>query len=219
VDLFRRTRQWAAGSETVRRWRQRRYEFFIDICAVEPGHRILDVGAGSGGALERFNHTNPIVALDLAGPAAGSWLDSPNVTRVVADAAAGLPYADAEFAVVFCSSVIQYVPAARRAAFAAELQRVGARYFVQTPNRGFPIDPHYQLPFVQFLPRSARRWLSARFTMGWRAKGDPADFEMLNRKELAALFPDGEIHRERLLGLTKSFMIVGGKGVGGPRSG
>ena len=210
MDVFAKTRQWAAGSDTVRRWRQRRYAFFMDMCAVEPGHRILDVGAGSGGALERFNHTNRIVALDQRPPQRGSWLDAPNVTTVVADAAEGLPYADGEFDVVFCSSVIQYLPAERRAAFAAELRRVGVRYFVQTPNRRFPVDPHYQVPFIQFLPQAARRWLNARLTLGWRAKGDPAEFEMLTRRELAALFPDGEIHRERLLGLTKSFMVVGG---------
>ena len=46
---------------------------------------------------------------------------------VHADAAEGLPFADGEFDLVYCSSVIEHVPPARREAFAAELRRVGAR--------------------------------------------------------------------------------------------
>lgn len=208
MDLFGRTRTWAAESETVRRWRLRRYERFLALCNVKPDERILDVGAGTGGALERFNQTNPIVALDLTPPPEGTWLDGENVTIVTADASRGLPFADREFPVVFCSSMIQYVPGSRRRAVAAELRRVSDRYFVQTPNRRFPVDPHYQVPFIQFLPRRARRWLTNRLTLGWRSKGDDAAFEMLTRKELVSLFPDGEIHRERVFGLTKSFMVV-----------
>jgi SAM-dependent methyltransferase len=193
----------------VRGWRLRRYQLFVTLCELKPDERILDVGAGAGGALERFNQTNPIVALDVSPPPPGTWLDAENVTIVTVDADADrLPFDDGAFPVVFCSSMIQYVPAERRSALADELRRVSERYFVQTPNRRFPIDPHYQVPFIQFLPRRARRWLTNRLTLGWRTRGDDAAFEMLTRKEIASLFPDAEIHSERVLGLTKSFMVV-----------
>jgi SAM-dependent methyltransferase len=209
VGIRHRTRAWAERSDTVRRWRERRYELFVDLCAVRPGDRILDVGAGGGGALERFNATNPIVAVDIAAQKGASWLDNPNVTFQVADGTA-LPFADDEFPVAFSSSVIEHVPRELRPAFAAEVRRVAGRYFVQTPNRYFPIEPHYQLPLFQFLPRRLQHALSRRFALGWYEKGSWEDIDLLSTRELRALFPDATIHRERLLGLTKSLMAVGG---------
>jgi 2-polyprenyl-3-methyl-5-hydroxy-6-metoxy-1,4-benzoquinol methylase len=206
VRLWERTRAWAGGSETVRQWRQRRYELFVSLCKVEPEEQILDVGAGAGGALERFNSANPIVAVDLT-PETGRWLDQANVTVQVADGTA-LPYADSEFPIVFSNSVIEHVPRELRPAFAAEIRRVGRRYFVQTPNRYFPIEPHYQVPLFQFLPKRTQRWLNHHFTLGWHEKGQWEDIDLLTARELGQLFPDAVIHRERLLGVTKSLMAV-----------
>jgi SAM-dependent methyltransferase len=205
--IFRRTRNWAASSGTVSRWRERRYELFMNLCAVQPDERILDVGAGAGAALERFNRTNPILAVDLEPRLEGTWLDAPNVTVEVADGTC-LPYADASFPVVFSNSVLQDMPPAARPAFASEIRRVGARYFVQTPNRYFPIDPIYQLPFFQLLPGRLRRWMTRRLSLGWRGRGTEDLIELVSARELRALFPDAEIHRERVLGLTKSLIAV-----------
>jgi hypothetical protein len=79
---------------------------------------------------------------------------------------------------------------------------------VQTPNRYFPIEPHYQLPLFQFLPERLRRALNKRFTLGWREKGQWEEINLLSARDLRRLFPDAEIHRERVLGLTKSLMAV-----------
>ena len=67
--------------------------------------------------------------------------------------------------------MIEHVPPELQPAFASEMGRVAERYYVQTPNRWFPIEPHYQLPLFQFLPRQARMALNRRFTLGWQAKG------------------------------------------------
>jgi SAM-dependent methyltransferase len=205
-SIFARTRTWARTSDTVRRWRESRYERFLELCAVRPGDRILDVGAGAGGALERFNTTNEIVAVDLD-PLESEWLAQENVTVQVADATK-LPFEDGEFPLVFSSSVIEHIPTNLQQAFADEIRRVGRRYFVQTPNRYFPIEPHYQVPFFQFLPERLQRALNARFTMGWRERGDWEEANLLSAGDLRRLFPDGEIHREKLFGLTKSLMVV-----------
>ena len=206
LALSRRLRSWAAESDTVKRWREARYQLFIDSCGVDPGDRIIDVGAGWGALLERFNKTNPIVAVDLS-PQPSEWLDSANVTVMQADGTQ-LPFADGEFDVAFSNSVIEHVPPDLQARFASEVSRVARRYFVQTPNRYFPIEPHYQLPFFQFLPRRARMALNRRFSLGWQGKGDWEEITLLSAGDLRRLFPDAEIRREKVLGLTKSLIAV-----------
>ena len=206
LALSRRLRSWAAESDTVKRWREARYQLFIDSCGVDPGDRIIDVGAGWGALLERFNKTNPIVAVDLS-PQPSEWLDSANVTVMQADGTQ-LPFADGEFDVAFSNSVIEHVPPDLQARFASEVSRVARRYFVQTPNRYFPIEPHYQLPFFQFLPRRARMALNRRFSLGWQGKGDWEEITLLSAGDLRRLFPGAEIRREKVLGLTKSLIAV-----------
>jgi SAM-dependent methyltransferase len=178
----------------------------MDLCRVQPHETILDVGAGVGGALERFNRENPIVAVELE-PEHTGWLEHPNV-RVEQGDGTKLRYADGEFPVVYSNSVIEHVPQEFQQAFADETRRVGQRYFVQTPNRWFPIEPHYQTPLFHFLPVRAQKWLNRHFTIGWREKGHWEDVTLLSARDLGRLFPDAEIHRERLFGLTKSLMAV-----------
>lgn len=188
------------------RWREQRYRLFEELCDLRPDDRIVDVGAGWGAALERFNSVNPIVAVDLT-PDATAWLHSPNVTVVQADGTA-LPFSDGEFDVAFSNSVIEHVPRHLQPAFAGEIRRVARRYYVQTPNRYFPIEPHYQLPFFQFLPQRAQMMLNRRFTLGWQARGRWEEITLLGAADLRALFPDAELHREKLFGLTKSLIAV-----------
>lgn len=204
--VFGPLRRWAETSPTVRGWREKRYRMFVDLCALRTQDRIVDVGAGWGAALERFNTENPIVAVDLK-PDPRGWLGNPNVTVMQADGT-DLPFDDREFDVAFSNSVIEHVPPDRQPAFASEISRVAQRYFVQTPNRYFPIEPHYQLPLFQFLPERARRALNRRFTLGWQPKGEWEEINLLSARDLRRLFPDAEIHRERVLGLTKSIIAV-----------
>jgi SAM-dependent methyltransferase len=120
---------------------------------------------------------------------------------VRADAAAGLPFADREFDLVYCSSVIEHVPRERRAAFAAELRRVARGWFVQTPAWSFPIEPHALLPGVHWLPPAARRRV-----WGLGAAGEWEEIELLRRGELEALF--GPALPERFGPLVKSWVSV-----------
>jgi hypothetical protein len=204
-----RLRSWAADSNTVRRWREQRYELFAQLCRLGPTDRIVDVGAGWGAALERFNDTNPIVAVDLKPDPSSPWLSTPNVTVVTADGTA-LPFSDGEFDVAFSNSVVEHVPQVLQPAFASEIRRVAGRYYVQTPNKWFPIEPHYQFPLFQFFPEGVRRALNRRFTLGWQAKGQWEEITLLSARDLRRLFPDAKIHRERVLGLTKSLIAVRG---------
>jgi 2-polyprenyl-3-methyl-5-hydroxy-6-metoxy-1,4-benzoquinol methylase len=185
--------------------RQERYGLFLRLCSVSPSDTIVDIGSGAGGSLAVFNKTNPITAVDL-----NRWPndpDRPNVRFVQADGA-DLPFSDGLFDIGFSNSVIEHVPREQHRAFASEIRRVADRYFVQTPNRWFPIEPHYQMPFFQFLPRRVRRFLNAHFSLGWQPKGSWEEITLLSARDLQRLFPDAQIHRERVLGLTKSLIAV-----------
>jgi SAM-dependent methyltransferase len=174
--------------------RRRRHERFFAMCALAPGARVLDVGCGTLGlrALEP--------ALDITGVDLTERPGYPG-PFVRADAAAGLPFAEGEFDLVYCSSVIEHVPLDRRVAFAREVRRVGRGWFVQTPARSFPLEPHSLLPFAHWLPAAARR----RY---WRlgAACEWEDISLLSRQELEGLF--GPALPERVGPLVKSWVCV-----------
>ena len=155
---------------------------------------MLDVGCGRIG-LRALEPDLDITGVDL--------VDRPDYPGpfVRADAAAGLPFADGAFDLVYSSSVIEHVPPPQRDAFAAEVRRVGRGWFVQTPARSFPIEPHSLLPGAHWLPRRARR---AYWRLG--ASGTWEDIALLRRAEIEALF--GPARAERVGPLVKSWVCV-----------
>jgi hypothetical protein len=100
--------------------------------------------------------------------------------------------------------------------FAAEIRRVGRNLYVQTPYRWFPIEPHLLALFVHWLPRSwHKRFLPLFSIRGWFRKGDDVEVgklidevRLLSITEMKQLFPDCEIHRERVFGFVKSLIAV-----------
>jgi len=178
----------------ARRARSRRHERFLALVRPGAGMRILDVGCGAIG----LRGLEP--ALDVTGV---DIVERPAYPGpfVRADAAAGLPFADGEFDLAYCSSVIEHVAPPRRPAFAAELRRVARGWYVQTPARSFPIEPHSLLPAAHWLPVALRR----RY---WRlgAAGAWEDVALLGRAELEALF--GPAEAERFGPLVKSWVCV-----------
>jgi hypothetical protein len=138
------------------------------------------------------------------------------IETVVGDARDLSRYVDQEFDVVCSNSVIGHVGgAAEQLCMAQEIRRVGRRYFVQTPNHAFPIDWRTVMPFFHFLPPAAQAWCFQRFAVGtYRKAADPTEalywatrVRNIRRTDLSRLFPDGTVVNERVVGLTKSFMI------------
>jgi SAM-dependent methyltransferase len=182
------------ASPYAARARRRRHERFFKLTGLPSGGRVLDVGCGRIG-LRALEPGLDITGVDIA-PCPG--YPGPFVR---ADAADGLPFDDAEWDLVYCNSVIEHVPPARREAFAAELRRVGRGCYVQTPAWSFPLEPHALLPFAHWLPTSLRRPY-------WRlgAAGDWEEIELLRRGELESLF--GPALPERAGPLVKSWVCV-----------
>ena len=129
-----------------------------------------------------------------------------------------LPFKDRSCDVIFSNSLIEHLYTIdRQFQFADECRRVGRRYFVQSPNRHFPIEPHLLTPFIHWIPQRFRSRLLRNFTVwGWVARPSPqqcqqfvSEVRMVTGGELRAMFPDARIWRERVVGLTKSVMAVG----------
>lgn len=124
-------------------------------------------------------------------------------------------FADRTFDVCFSNSTIEHAGTATdQAAMASEIRRVADGYFVQTPNYLFPLEPHFLVPFWQFLPVSFRTWLHRRSDLGWmrrepdlqKAREAVTSIRLLSAKKFQGLFPDAQIHQERFGPLTKALI-------------
>ncbi len=108
----------------------------------------------------------------------------PMIRCVTADGR-DLPFEDGAFDIAFSNAVLEHVGGRddqRR--FVHELCRVAGRVFISTPNRWFPVDTHTLLPFVHWLPRTARDGI-------FRALGQSrwTHVNLLSRRQLLGLFP------------------------------
>ena len=146
-------------------------------------------------------------------------LNHPNFKCFVGDARNMNQFKDKEFDIIFSNSVIEHVGDYNdQRQMANEIKRVGKRYFVQTPNLYFPIEPHFLFPFFQFLPIDIKVWLFTHYSMGWypkisdeqEARALATQTQLLSKKKLIDLFPEASLHEEKIFILTKSFIVYDG---------
>jgi hypothetical protein len=183
---------------------------------ISPSTRILDVGGSP--SIWKFLAVRPRLTI-LNFPSALERGAEP-ISCVAGDGLM-LPFKKNAFDIVFSNSVIEHVGSrADQQRFAQEISRVGRCYWVQTPNRGFPIELHLMLPFIHFLPKAWQRAIVERFTV-WQLLVRPSEEErafyidhflhqlqLLNKRDLQSLFPEATIVSERLLGFVKSNIAV-----------
>ena len=186
---------------------------FCESFNVTPETTVLDVG-GFAAHWANAPVRPRLTILNLCARPAGT---PPDVEWVQASALA-LPFDDKSFDIASSNSVIEHVGEWRaQERFAREVQRVGRRYYVQTPNKYFPIEPHYLGLFTQFWPRRIAVPLIRYATLrGLIERLDPEDIEeMLNEIRLLAppeflsFFPGATLIRERVGPFTKSLMVAG----------
>ncbi len=192
-------------------FRRRRFEFFWERLGRHAGaRRWLDLGGGPGSylltELGALGQDAPRVILLDVGEA--ELLDArrrfPQTLCVCADGER-LPFCEKAFDLIFCNSVIEHV--AHPEQLADEIRRTGQRFFVQTPNRDFPLESHSHvpLPFFGQMPRPLQRLVCRIAGAQWDYL---ASVHYLTPQELQTYFPDAQLIRERGWGLTKSFYMV-----------
>jgi predicted SAM-dependent methyltransferase len=180
-----------------------------------------------------FNSENPIHILDLGGTNY-FWKDSripaikglsitllnlhlektthPNIRSMIGDATSLNEFEDKKFDLVFSNSVIEHLYTFEsQKKMADEIQRVGNKYFIQTPNKYFPVEAHYAVPFAQYLPKKLLLFILTKTKLSRLRRWDQREAQqyldeirLLNETEMKMLFPGSHILKEKVLGMTKS---------------
>jgi hypothetical protein len=137
------------------------------------------------------------------------WIDF-----VRADACAG---AFGKYDLVFSNSLMEHLGGhARRQQFADVVQTSAPSWWIQTPYRYFPIEPHWFFPGFQFMPFRARLAVCQHWnTLHEPARKDRteaaelvASTELISATEMSMYFPGSEIWFERMAGIPKSLVAV-----------
>jgi hypothetical protein len=200
------------------RARSRRWDVFRKAFPALEEMAVLDLG-GTAEAWRRAPvKPRKVVVLNLTEPGTS---DDPSVIPVTGDACTARPSlaakgVDQAFDVVYSNSLLEHVGGhAKRLDVAGEVAALAPYHWIQTPNRYFPVEPHWLFPGMQFLPvrmrtRIAERWsLSHTPPDSFEAAQEAVQWtELISVSELRSYFPDSEIYKERLAGMTKSITAV-----------
>lgn len=136
----------------------------------------------------------------------------PHISSMIGDATEMNSFEDKKFDLVFSNSVIEHLyTIENQRKMANEILRVGKKYFVQTPNKYFPVEAHYALPFAQYLPKKLLFFLLTKTKLSrlkrWESRAAQQyldEIRLLNEKEMKSLFPKSKLLKEKVLGMTKS---------------
>jgi len=217
--ILRRMADGHAPGSFSNRMRERRFELFEQLTGSLPRPlRILDVG-GTNDFWEKRGWTDrDDISITLVNLKEQPKKHS-NIHPALGDATNLADHADGSFDVAFSNSVIEHLfTFESQAAMAAQVQRVGRAFWVQTPNFWFPMEPHFLVPAWHWLPERVRIEVIRRRACGWRgpcpdaqhARETVREVRLMRRRELARLFPGATIEIERFAGLAKSFVVHGG---------
>lgn len=195
--------------------RKRRFALFCHLLSqIDAPIRILDVG-GTIAFWESMNlPLNEGLEITILNQAENT-VENSKYTYIKGNACK-LDFNDNEFDVIFSNSVIEHVGGwEKQKAMADEIMRVGKRYFIQTPNKNFPLEPHFLFPFFQFFPLRIKTWILMHFDLGWfkhqkdkkTAEEIVKSIALLTVPEFKDLFPGSVLVKEKLFGITKSVIV------------
>ena len=138
-----------------------------------------------------------------------------NINYEIGDATDLSQFNNKSFDVVHSNSVIEHLyNFENQKKMASEIMRVGQKYIVQTPNKNFFLEPHYLLPFFQFMPDKLKYLILTKTKLSRLKRWDKNfskqyinEIRLLSLKELKVLFPNSKIYFEKFLGMNKSFTM------------
>jgi ubiquinone/menaquinone biosynthesis C-methylase UbiE len=142
--------------------------FQSGICPVD-GSTVLEFGCNIGATSIVVAHAGAVVVgcdvssccLELARLNIRRYGVSDSIRLVRAAQTGALPFGDGTFDVIVCNSVLEYLPTQHLRATLRDLDRIlrlgGYIVIHGTSNRLWPLEPHGQGWFVNYLPRAVDR--------------------------------------------------------------
>ncbi len=111
------------------------------------GFNILDIGAGDGTISGYFSEKNKVCCIDIE----DQRINRNAIFKKVDSTK--LPFKDDEFDIVISNQVIEHLanPKEHLTEIKRVLKKSGVCYLA-TPNKNFPIEPHYKIPLIHYLP-------------------------------------------------------------------
>lgn len=216
---------------SAKKARQKRAAVFRQNFKLDETTKILDIGSETGENIRQVLEDTKVAPenvyiADIDAEAVKAGHEKFGYQPILLGESGALPFADAYFDVVYCSSVIEHVTvpkgdvwkvvteddfrqiaAVNQKTLANEIARVGRQFFVQTPALSFPIESHTWMPFFGYLSRP-QLIKAMRFSNRFWIKQALPDFYLLGKKQMRELFPDAKIFYERKFGLVKSIMAI-----------
>jgi len=196
------------------KFRQKRFKFFEEqLKKISKPVSILDLGGTQLYWERRGFHNKSKIEITLLN-LYKEEVTFDNFISLTGDAANLSGFKDNQFDIVFSNSVIEHLfTKENQMRMANEARRVGKYYFIQTPNKYFPIEPHFLFPLFQFLPFKVKIFLltKTKLIRGRNYEKENAidhvkEIRLISLKEFMEFFPNGKIYKEKFMGMTKSFI-------------
>lgn len=123
---------------------------------------------------------------------------------------------ESAYDLVLSNSVIEHLGGhERRLRFCEAVRSLAPAYWIQTPYRYFPVEPHWVAPAMQFLPVALRASVAHHWPLGHTPARDRSAAldavlwtELVDRTQMRHYFPDAILVTERVLGLPKSLIAL-----------
>ena len=185
--------------------RKSRMDLFVALMSPRSSDKIIDLG-GQPSIWDAVQRPLDIAMLNLG--SIDKKTTHHKIAYFLGDACDAKQFASESFHIVFSNSVIEHVgPWEKQAAFAHEARRLAKRYWIQTPCKWFPIEPHCGMPFWWFYPERLRKFFISRWQSSvpdWTQM--VRETTVLTKRDLQTLFPDAAIITEWRFFIPKSYI-------------
>jgi len=180
--------------------RREKVEEFFRLMDPIKNDTLLDVGGYTGyNFREIWNYFEKIIIIDINEKAMEAVRKEVKHAQVIVGDACSPPLSYKSVDYVFSNAVIEHISREKRYLFASEIEKVARKgYFITTPNYYFPYEPHYKMPFWQYLPEEIKKGLKKHFAIGHYGKGKYKRIDLLSAKELRELFPKAKVKGLRI---------------------